>query len=352
MKKHIVLLITLICLMISILAACGGNALAEVPKPDDASTSGSTGVDYTQGEKLHLIAADGSVIGNPIGLCIDELAKQLNTRTNGRITVDVYHNSELGSDREVFEQVVSGTIDFGGAGSHVVYGFVPACGVFDLPYLFTSYEHAAAVLTGPIGQDIISKFEGAGIKPLTWLTCGWRNVTSNKELNSPSDMAGVKIRIATNQVYIDMFEAVGAIATPLAFNELYTALQMHTVDAEENPYLVINSAKFYEVQNYIYETEHTFSASLLTISQKRWDSLSETDRQLISDIVSEMYMLSQKLTEEADVSAMKEMKSNSDIIIQQGIDKAPWIEAMRSIYPKYYAEYGEDFINSIANYEY
>lgn len=359
-KRTISLAVSLCILAASMLAGCSSPG---TPEPANSGqtpsnpgnsgvSSGNLGVDYSQGESHHFIAADGSVLGNPIGLSLERLKEELETRTNGRITMDVYHNSELGSDREILEQVAAGTIDFGGSGSQVAYGFVPSCGVFDLPYLFTGYEHAAAILDGPIGKDILEDFDGTGIKALTWLTCGWRNVTSNKELNSPSDMAGVKIRVTSNQVYIDMFEAIGAIATPIAFNELYTALQMHTVDAQENPYLVINSGKFYEVQDYIYETEHTFSASLITISQKTWDSLSEMDQQLISEIMTDMYQYSQEATEKADAAALEEMQSNSDIKIIRDIDKTPWIEGMRSIYPTYYAEYGEDFINSIINYEY
>ena len=364
--KRLLALAVVLCMTLMLFAGCGTkDTTQDQPAPADNSTEEGTkltttadvtleldpNVDYTQGDKVTLTAATGVVWGNPIQLSITKMNEVLTEVTNGRITFDEHHNSALGSERELLEQESVGMVDNVGGGSQVAYNFVPACGLFDLPYLFTSNEHAKAVLASDIGADILKQFEGTGIKALGWLNCGWRNVTSNKELSSPDDMAGVKIRVLENQVYIDMFKAVGALPTPMAFTELYTALSQGTVDAEDNPLIVINSGKFYEVQKYIYLTEHTFAAGLITMSQEVWDSLSETDQELIQAVANAMFDYSFTASDEVAAASLQAIKDNSDAQIIE-VDKAPWIEKMRSIYPSYYDAFGEDLINEIVNFAY
>lgn len=364
--KRLLALATVLCMVLMLFAGCGGKETPTDPvtTPDADAQQGTTitttadvtlkldpNVDYTQGDKLTLTAATGVVWGNPIQLSITKMNEVLTEVTGGRITFDEHHNSALGSERELLEQESIGMVDIVGGGSQVAYNFVPACGLFDLPYLFTSNEHAKAVLASDIGDDILQQFEGTGIKALGWLNCGWRNVTLNKELSSPDDMAGVKIRVLENQVYIDMFKAVGALPTPMAFTELYTALSQGTVEAEDNPLIVINSGKFYEVQKYIYLTEHTFAAGLITMSQEVWDSLSETDQELIQAVADAMFEYSFTASDEVAEASLNTIKESSTAQIVE-VDKAPWIEKMRTIYPNYYDAFGEDLINEIVNFAY
>lgn len=379
MRKRRILAITVtMCLLLGCLVGCSGQqsssgsgdtpgsssashsspgASSQVPSESTITTTADVvldldpSIDYTAGEKVTLTAATGVVWGNPIQLSITKMNEVLTEITDGRITFDEHHNSALGSERELLEQESIGMLDLVGGGSQVAYNFVPACGLFDLPYLFTNADHAKAVLSSEIGQNILKEFEGTGIKALGWLNCGWRNVTANAEIHSPDDMQGIKIRVLENQVYIDMFEAVGALPTPMAFTELYTALSQGTVDAEDNPLIVINSGKFYEVQKYIYLTEHTFAAGLISMSQEVWDSLSETDQQLIQAVADAMLDYSFTASEEVAETSLKEIQEKSSAQIIE-VDKAPWIEKMRSIYPSYYDSFGEDLINQIVNFTY
>lgn len=308
-------------------------------------------VDYTQGKKYNFIAASGVVLNNPIQLAMTEMNRIITEKTNGRITLTEHHQSVLGSERDLLEQESQGLVDMVGGGSQVAYNFVPACGVFDLPYLFMSNEHAMAVLTSEIGDDIFAEFEGTGIKPLAWLNCGWRNITSNKPLSGPEDMAGMKVRSLENQVYIDMFKAIGANPTPMAFPEVYTALQQGTVDGHDNPFVVINNARFDEVQDYIYVTEHTASVGLLSFSQHVWDTLSPTDQELIQSIASEMTPFSFRENDrvEAESRAAILERGNAQII---EVDKSVWANVVRKIYPKYEEIYGKDLIDRIINFNF
>lgn len=308
-------------------------------------------VDYTKGKEYNFIAASGVVLNNPIQLAMTEMNRIITEKTNGRITFTEHHQSVLGSERDLLEQLSQGLVDMVGGGAQVAYNFVPACGVFDLPYLFMSDEHAMAVLNSDIGDEIFAKFEGTGIKPLTWLNSGWRNITSNRELSSPDDMEGMKVRSLENQVYIDMFRALEANPTPMAFPEVYTALQQGTVDGHDNPFVVINNARFDEVQDYIYVTEHTLSLSLLSFSQKVWDSLSEADQQLIQSVASEMMEYSFKENKRVDAESKAAILERGNARIIE-VDKSAWANAVREIYPKYEKIYGKEFIDKIVNFDY
>ena len=187
--KRLLALAVVLCMTLMLFAGCGTkDTTQDQPAPADNSTEEGTkltttadvtleldpNVDYTQGDKVTLTAATGVVWGNPIQLSITKMNEVLTEVTNGRITFDEHHNSALGSERELLEQESVGMVDIVGGGSQVAYNFVPACGLFDLPYLFTSNEHAKAVLASDIGADILKQFEGTGIKALGWLNCGWR----------------------------------------------------------------------------------------------------------------------------------------------------------------------------------
>ncbi len=356
MKK---LLAAILCL--GLLASCSGSPSAQsassgssgpaTSAPASSSSTSAGGIDYTQGDSHKFVAATGVVMNNPIQLAISEMNRVLTEKTNGRLTFDEYHNSALGSERDLLEQESTGMIDCVGGGSQVAYNFVQTCGLFDLPYLFLSDEHAKAVLGSDIGDGILKEFDGTGIKALSWVACGWRNVTANKQLSGPADMAGVKIRVLENQVYMDMFSEIGASPTPMAFTEVYTALQQGTVDAEDNPLIVINSAKFDEVQKYIYLTEHTFAAGLITFSQDVFDSLPDTDQALIQSVASQMLDYSFQASDKVKGDSLAEISSRGNAEVVE-VDKTVWSEAMSGVYPKYEDTYGADLIDSILNFKY
>ena len=161
----------------------------------------------------------------------------------------------------------------------------------------------------------------------------------------------MKVRSLENQVYIDMFKAFGANPTPMAFPEVYTALQQGTVDGHDNPLVVINNAKFDEVQDYIYLTQHTQSVGILSFSQKVWDTLSDTDQALIQSVASEMLHYSFVENDRVDAESMAAIleRGNAQII---EVDKSVWADVARKIYPKYEEIYGKELIDSIINFDY
>ncbi|MDR1732265.1 MAG: TRAP transporter substrate-binding protein [Synergistaceae bacterium] len=317
-----------------------------------AGTAQAAGeVDHTKGEKHSFTVATGVVMNNPIQLAISEMCRRIQEITGGRISFSEHHNSALGSERELLEQESTGMIDMVGGGSQVAYNFVQTCGVFDLPYLFMSNEHAEAVLGSEIGKNILKQFEGTGIKPLTWIACGWRSLTANEPIRTPKEIAGKKIRAMENAVYIDMYNAVGANPTPMAFTELYTALQQGTVDGMDNPPIVINSGSFDDVQKYLMLTEHTFAAGLISMSQELYDSLSSEDQELFQSVAADMLAFSFRANDRVEGESIKAIEARGHMQVLK-VDKKIWADAMRTIYPKYEAIYGPDFVRSIVDFKF
>ena len=305
-------------------------------------------------QKIHLTLTCGMEDDHPITLGVKKFAELLEKKTNGRITSDIYANSTLGSDRELIEQVNAGLIDGHGTATSLLANYSPTMAVFDLPYLFVSEDHAKAVLNSEILQKQIQLLEEAsGIKMLTWFKLGWRNITNSvRPVYSPNDMKGIKIRVIENPVMIAQFKAVGAIPTPMAWSELYTALQQKTVDAQENPTYVILNNSLDEVQPYLSLTEHSYTVAALIFSKKRFESLSPEDQKSVVEAAQEAKEYQVAVANEREALAVKKLKERGNCKIVEHIDKEPWIKAMRSIYPEFTVAMGADLVNGIINFKF
>lgn len=304
--------------------------------------------------KIHLTLTCGMEDDHPITLGVKKFAELLKEKTNGRITSDVYPNSTLGSDRELVEQVNSGLIDGHGTATSLLANFSKSMAVFDLPYLFVNEDHATAVLNSNILTKEIDKLEKvSNIKMLTWFKLGWRNITNSKrEVRTPADMKGIKIRVIENPVMIAQFSAVGAIPTPMAWSELYTALQQKTVDAQENPTYVILNNSIDEVQPYLSLTEHSYTVAALIFSKQRFDSLSPEDQTAVLEAASEAHEYQVAVANERETQAVAKLKKRGNCKIVEQIDKKPWIAAMRTIYPKFTKSFSAELVDSIVNYKF
>jgi tripartite ATP-independent transporter DctP family solute receptor len=197
------------------------------------------------------------------GVAIDTFAKELEKRTNGRFKVQNFYSGALGAERESIEGVQLGTLDLTMTSTGPVPNFVPEVAILDIPFLFRDYAHARAVLDGPIGTDLLKKFDAKGITALAWGENGFRHMTNNKRpINSPDDLKGLKMRTMENPIHIQAYKQFGILPTPMAFTEVFTALQQGTVDGQENPLSVISAGKLGQVQKHVSLTGHVYSPAL------------------------------------------------------------------------------------------
>jgi len=186
------------------------------------------------------------------GVAIDQFAKEVNERTGGRYKFEIFYAGSLGGERESIEPVQLGTQALTFSSTGPVPNFVPEARILDIPFLFRDKAHARAVLDGPIGQDMSKEFESKGLKVLAWCDNGIRHMTNSKrDVNVPDDLKGLKMRTLENPVHVAAFKSLGIVPTPMAFPEVFTALQQGTVDVQENPLSVIMAAKFDQVQKHV-----------------------------------------------------------------------------------------------------
>lgn len=211
--------------------------------------------------------------------------KMVEERTGGSIQVNLYPNSQLGDEPELWQQLKDGTIQASTASCMPLSNFVPEWAAFMLPYLTDSPEVMYRVLEGPVGERlkrlVIQKI---GCRILGWSFLGFRNFTNNvRPIRSPADMKGLKIRVTQSPEAVKMVEGLGAQATPIPWSELYGALQQKVVDGQENPLSMIEQAKLYEVQKYLTLDGHTLGVLPITVNEKAFQALSTDQKAIVKD---------------------------------------------------------------------
>lgn len=209
--------------------------------------------------------------------------EELKTRSNGAITLTIYPNSTLGGDRDLVEGMQMGTVDFGLIAG-VLGNFEPSIQLLELPYLFRSQKEFDTVIGSEIGKEIADNVrQNAGVRILNWWERGSRQVTSNKPINGLDDLKGLKIRVPEIPAMVTTWRAMGANPTPMAWSEVYTGLEQHVIEAQENPIPFIYGGRISEVQKYLAITNHKYEYVTLAMSELRWNQLTEDQQRIISE---------------------------------------------------------------------
>jgi TRAP-type transport system periplasmic protein len=285
------------------------------------------------------------------GVAIDTFAREVEKRTNGRYKVQNFYSAALGGERESIEALQLGTLDLTMTSTGPVPNFVPEIAILDIPFLFRDYAHARAVLDGPIGQDLLKKFEPKGIEALAWGENGFRNMTNSKHpIHAPADLKGLKMRTMENPVHIQAYKAFGMIPTPMAFTEVFTALQQGTVDGQENPLSVIESAKLDQVQKYLTLTRHVYSPALILMSKAQWDKLSPADKQAFHAAAAEAVKANRARIDDDEKKAVADLRAKGMQIVEHP-DEAKFQEALVPVFAEFGKKFGQANIDRIRNYK-
>ena len=228
-----------------------------------------------------------------------KFGEELKTLTDGRIEVEVYPNESLGKEMDLINGMQLGTADMTISGESL-QNWAPMASLLGIPYAFKSLEHMDEVINGDIGDqieaDIIAK---AKVRPIAYFARGPRNLTSNREIRSPDDLNGLKLRVPNVPLFVDVWKALGASPTPMAFSEVFTSLQNGTIDAQENPLALIRSASFYEVQSHVNLTDHVRSWIYLTIAESTWAKLSDDDKAAVMEAAARAQAYERELFEKS-----------------------------------------------------
>ena len=280
------------------------------------------------------------------GIGIDTFAKEVEKRTNGRVKIQPFYSGSLGGERESIEAVQLGTQELTLTSSGPVPNFVPETRILDIPFLFRDKAHAHAVLDGPIGQELLTKFDAKGMKALAWAENGVRHMTNNRRaVNTPEDLKGLKMRTMENPVHIAAYKGFGIITTPMAFPEVFTALQQGTVDGQENPLSVIMSAKFDQVQKYMSLTGHVYSPAVILMNKAAFDKLSAADKQVFMDAAKEAVKANRARVAEDDAKGVAELRAKGMQIVE--VDKAKFVAALTAVNADFEKQFGKANIERI-----
>ena len=225
---------------------------------------------------------------HPVSFGVQKFAEILLAKSGGKMKVREFAASQLGNELQQQSALRGGTQEMLSASTTSLATVIPEFGLVDFPFLFNTTEQADALATGKFGNAMIDTLPSKGLIGLGYWGLGFRNVTnSTRPITKVEDFSGLKLRVIPNPVYLESFSAFKANPVPMAFGELYSALETRTVDGQENPYTVILSNKFYEVQKYVSATNHTFTLNIILVSKVFWDKLSPTEQRLMREAYDE-----------------------------------------------------------------
>jgi tripartite ATP-independent transporter DctP family solute receptor len=293
---------------------------------------------------------------DPQNVACTAFKKMVEERTNGAIRVDIYPAAQLGDARTIVEGVQMGTIEMADIENGPMGRFVPEAMLWDLPFIFRDIDHAHNVLDGDVGKYVQKKYDDVGIRHLAYNDGGFRYFTNNvRPIRNMDDLQGLKIRVMESKVMIDTINAFGASAVPMAFGELYTALQQGVVDGQENPMNLIYSQRFYEVQKYLSLSGHFYYPRQYITNLNWFNNLSEEHQKIIAEAAKEACDIQREELAKYEIE-MKKVLQEKGMEINE-VDKTKFIEtSQEKIYPAYYetigggdADYGKELVQRIVN---
>ncbi len=340
MKKTLSLLLTLVLATTLLLSGCVQKPTTNAPATNAPAAEAKT---YT------LRVAHVLPTSHATHITLEQVfKKEVEEKSNGRIKVEIYPNAQLGGDRQTVEALNLGTLEMCVPAGSVLAGFDEKFMVLDLPFLFKTKEAAFKAFDGEFGTMLSEGLKSKNIINLGYGENGYRNITNNKApITKPEDLKGLKIRTMENPVHISTFKAFGANPTPMAFGELFTALQQKTVDAQENPTAIIYTSKFYEVQKYLSLTGHVYANCPYLISKTFYESLPTDLQKVVSDAANLTVDEQRKMTGQQEKEFFITLKENGMQINELTSEqKELFIKAAETVYQEFEKKYGSDLVNA------
>jgi tripartite ATP-independent transporter DctP family solute receptor len=292
-----------------------------------------------------VVAAD-----HPAVQMIGRVAKRVAETTQGRVTVQAYPASQLGSSKDQIEAVALGTQDMVTEGAANFGQWVPSISVIEAPYVWRDAAHLAKVMAGPVGQDLTRQLvDKRGMRILGTTYYGVRHLTTSKKaVRAVADMKEFKLRVPENEVFLAMARAWGAKPTPMTFSELYLALRQNVVDGQENPLPTIDSAKFFEVQKYLVLTGHILTPRLVVINEKVWQGLPAADRDALAAAVAEGIAWNDREIQGREQALLAKFKQAGMEVIQPDAEsfRKPVVESLPKMFE---AKWGKGTFDQILN---
>ncbi len=274
--------------------------------------------------------------GHPNTAAMDRFSELVSEATGGEINVEVFHGGVLGSQPDALEQVRLGAIEIGNFNLGPIGPIVKEANLVSLPFIFKSVPHMFRVLEGEAGETIAAAMAEAGIKPLAWVDAGARSFYSQKPINTPADVEGLKIRVMNNDLYTSMISAMGGNPSPMAFAEVQQALKTGVVDGAENNFPSFKSVGHYEVTTHYSLSEHLIIPECICVNTAKFDALSEDMQAAVRGAAEEAALYQRELWAVQSGQAREEVEA-AGIVVNEIADKGPFQDAMVAVYDEYLA---------------
>jgi len=267
-------------------------------------------------------------------------AEAVEKASGGKMKVRTIGAAALGPDVQMQNSLIGGAQEMMVGSTATLVGITKEMALWDTPFLISNAKEADALLDGPVGDKIRNKLQDKGLVGLAYWENGFRNLTNSKRaINKVEDLEGIKLRVMQNNVFLNSFKTLGANAVPMAFSELFSALETNTVDGQENPFNTILSSKFYEVQKYVTVTNHVYSPWIVLVSKKWWDQLSKDEQKILSDAAKLSRDFERKDTREEAAKAVADLKAKGMQINELSPSESA---RMRDKLTRVYASIGAD----------
>ena len=279
-------------------------------------------------------------------LAVEKFAEILDQKTGGKIKMRGYPNGQLGAELQSISGAQGGVLEMALVSTAATASVVKEFGVYDLPFLFNDSKEADLVLDGPIGRKLLDKLPEKNLIGLCYFENGFRHLTnSRRAVAKAEDFKGLKIRTIQNPVYIDVFNTLGANATPMPFTEVFTALESKAIDGQETPYGNIYGNKFYEVQKYLTTTGHIYNSVVMLVSKKFWDQLSPAEHKLLQESCTATSDFQRRHMRELDPKLRAELQGKGMVITDlSASERGRLRELLKPVYEKYARNLGEDVV--------
>ncbi|WP_134702805.1 TRAP transporter substrate-binding protein [Ammoniphilus sp. YIM 78166] len=328
MKKNlsILALVTIVLLVIS--GCTGSSENTGGATPQAGGNSGQTNDEKFTIKIGHVLSEDYHYTDGA-----KKFKELVEVKSNGRLTVEIYPNAQLGNEREMLDGMKLGTLEMGIISSGPVSGFVPEFALLDLGYLFKDGETAQKILYGPIGDQLNEKMIQSGFRRLAYLDAGFRNVYAQKPIDKPEDLKGLKIRTLETPAHLNLFNALGASPMPMGYSELYTALQQGVVDAAENVPEAYQSSRHFEVTKVYSETKHVYLTMMYLVGENFYQKLPQDLQEIVTDAALEATKYENELIKKLQTEIYAELENNG-ITVHKVEDLTPFINLAKSSWTK------------------
>jgi tripartite ATP-independent transporter DctP family solute receptor len=286
---------------------------------------------------------------HPVGAGVKRMQEVLNAKTGGKIKINAFWGGAAGGDLPATQALRAGTQEMVCTSSSPLVGIIKELGVFDLPFLFANEKEADAVLDGPAGQYFNKRLEAVGLVNLAYWENGFRNLTNSKRaVAKVEDFDGVKVRVMQNNIFLDTFKTLGTNAVPMAFGEVFTALETKTIDGQENPFVTIDTSKFYEVQKYLSVTRHAYTPFLVLYSKKLWDQLNPQEQAVLREAAIEGQKVQRATIRAQSDTALAGLKAKGMQVNEiTAAEQRRMFEKVKPVYEKHTASIGAEAIDVV-----